>query len=397
MALSLGRRLYNFSNRHDTSRTMAWGTRPDGQLVWLHAPGPTPLAGLIELARRLHIEQGITVLLTSATPPEGNCPYLIHSLPPVDSLQGVQSFLNHWKPGLVLVTDGEIRPVLFSEASARGLPLIMAEARIPYLTLGREGWFPGLMREALQAVRQIHALDNSAARSFRNAGAISVKSSGRMEERSTALPCHEGERMALTDLITTRPVWLAAAVPEAEEEAVIAAHRSALRLAHRLLLILAPEDPSRADILTQKMEETEGWTVARRGLEQEPLPDTEVYIPDSASEYGLWYRLAPITFLGGSLFGEGSARNPLEPAALGSAIVHGPRPGRFGAALDRLGAARASRAVTTSTELADALSDLQAADRTARLAHAAWAVASDGVEVTEEILALVRNLIGVET
>ena len=396
MALSLGRRLYNFSNRRDASRSGAWTARPEGRLVWLHAPGNNPSAGLLELARRLREDQGVTVLLTSAEVLAESCPYLIHSLPPTDVAQEVQGFLNHWKPGLIVIADGEVRPVLFSEVAARGLPLIMTEARAPYLTQGREGWYPGLMREALQTVRLVLAIDETSARSFRSAGAISVKSSGRMEERSSALPCHEAERMALADTIATRPVWLAAAVPQAEEDAVIAAHRSALRLAHRLLLILVPEDPARAAALAQRMEEDERWTVARRELEQEPMAETEVYVPDGSSEYGLWYRLAPITFLGGSLFGTGAARNPLEPAALGSAILHGPRPGSYGAALGRLGAARATRAVATPTDLADALSDLQAADRAARLAHAAWMVATDGVEITEEILALVRTLIGGE-
>ncbi len=397
MALSLGRRLYNFSNRRDALRAAAWGVRPDGRLIWLHAPGNTPLGGIIEFARRLHKDLGAIVLITSDTAPETDHPVLIHSLPPPDTLKDVQAFLSYWKPSLILVTDGEVRPVLFSEISARGLPLLMAEARMPYLTLGREGWFPGLLREALQAVRVIFAVDESAARLFRNAGANSVKPSGRMEEPSSALPCHEGERMVLADLIATRPVWLAAAVPEAEEDAVIAAHRSALRLAHRLLLILVPDDPAFGDRLARRLEDAEGWTVARRELEQEPTAETEVYIPDSASEYGLWYRLAPVTFLGGSLFGNGALRNPLEPAALGSAILHGPRPGRYGPAFARLGATRGARAVATAADLADALSDLQASDRAARLAHAAWAMASDGVEVTEEILALVRSLIGGET
>jgi 3-deoxy-D-manno-octulosonic-acid transferase len=293
------------------------------------------------------------------------------------------------------MAEGEIRPALMFEAEARGLPVIMVDGRDPVLLRGREGWFPGLLRGAVQTLRQVYALDDAAARAYRKAGAIAVEVSGRMEEASAALPCHEGERSALAETLNTRPVWLAADVPEAEEAAVIAAHRSALRMSHRLLLILVPENPARAAGLAQEIEAAEGWMVASRAEDQEPEPETAVYLPDSAQEYGLWYRLAPVTFLGGSLAGAGALRNPMEPAALGSAILYGPRPGAFGAAFGRLGAARAARAVSSAQDLAEALGDLLAPDRAARLAQSAWAVASDGAEVTDKVLDRVLELLAV--
>jgi 3-deoxy-D-manno-octulosonic-acid transferase len=82
----------------------------------------------------------------------------------------------------------------------------------------------------------------------------------------------------------------------------------------------------------------------------------------------------------------------LEPAALGSAILYGPRPGAYGATFGRLGAARAARAVGSATDLAEALGDLLSPDRAARLAQAAWAVASDGAEVTERVVGMIRKI-----
>ena len=72
--------------------------------------------------------------------------------------------------------------------------------------------------------------------------------------------------------------------------------------------------------------------------------------------------------MGGSLSGQGCIRDPLEAAALGSAILYGPRPGMFGTTFGRLGAARAARAVGSPTDLAEALGDLLSPDRAARLA-----------------------------
>jgi 3-deoxy-D-manno-octulosonic-acid transferase len=221
-----------------------------------------------------------------------------------------------------------------------------------------------------------------------------------MEEDSAALPYSEPERAALARLFATRPVWLAADVPQAEEAAVIAAHRAALRQAHRLLLIVIPASPERAAALAA-LAEAEGWSVARRSAEEEPDPETEVFLADGGaeaeaeggSEYGLWYRLAPITYLGGSLLGAGPGRDPREAAALGSALICGRQPGGHGGTLSRLAAARALRQVDRPEGLADALCDLLSPERAARLAQAAWAASSDGAEATARVLAELRRIL----
>ena len=392
MAYSLGLTLYNLSNRRETGEPPARPPRPDGRLVWLHAPVAEALRAMVELARRLDEEDGVNVLLTSTGTPSGTAS-VIHQPPPADTAAEVRAFLDHWRPEIGVWADGEIRPAMMHEAIQRRLPLMMVAARTPYLLPERDGWYPGLMRGLLPAFRNVMALDEPSARAFRKAGAppSQVEIAGKLEEASAALPCLEAEREALAKLLATRPVWLAAALPEMEETSIIAAHRAALRMAHRLLLIIVPQDPGRADALARRLEEEEGWIVARRSADQEPDPETEVYIADSASEYGLWYRLSPITFMGGSLLGAGCARDPLEPAALGSAILYGPRPGAFGVTFGRLGAARAARAVGSGADLGDAIGDLLSPDKTARLAQAAWAVASDGAEVTERVMSLIRR------
>jgi 3-deoxy-D-manno-octulosonic-acid transferase len=250
------------------------------------------------------------------------------------------------------------------------------------------------MRSALGRFRAIFAMDEAAARAFRKGGAAlsAVAVTGRMEDEGIVLPGLEAERASLAHLLAARPVWFAAGVAEAEEEAVLHAHRMALQHSHRLLLILMPEDPSRAATLAKQLEDEEAWAVAQRAQEEEPEPDIEIFVVDNPAEYGLWYRLAPVTFLGGSLLGKGPLRHPMEAAALGSAILHGPRTGGLGPVFGRLGAARATRAVASANDLGDALGDLLAPDRAARLAQAAWAVASDGAEVTEAILTRIRAI-----
>lgn len=389
MAYSLGLTLYHLAGRRGEAASPTRPPRPEGRLIWLHVSRPEHERGMAELARRLLDEDGHPVLLTGVeTAPAGG----IAQPAPGDNPAEARALLDHWRPSVILFSGGELRPALIHEASERRVPMAMVEGLAPHLPPGRDGWYPGLAKATLGALDEILAADETAARALRRAGAT-VTIAGRMEEPSAVLTCNEAERAALARLLATRPVWLAADLPEAEEDALIEAHRAGLRLAHRLLLIVVPQDPARSGPLGERMERDEGWTVARRSAEEEPDPETEVYFADSA-EYGLWYRLAPITFLGGSLSGTGCLRNPLEAAALGSSLIHGPRPGAFGGTLGRLGAARAARSVASSADLAEALGELLSPDRAARLAQAAWAVSSDGVEVTERILALTRRLMG---
>lgn len=391
MAYSLGLSLYHLASRREAAPVRSRPQRPAGRLIWLHAPVPESLRAMAELARRITEEDGHSVLLTGPLT-EAPSPGVLVQPTPGDSQAEARSFLEHWRPEAIILSEGEVRPGLMHEAAERGIPMLMVDGRSPHFLRDRDGWYPGLMKASLGLLRQLLVVDDAAARAFRKAGAQPIMT-GRLEEPSAALPCNEAERAALARLLQTRPVWLAADLPEAEESAVIEAHRAALRLAHRLLLIVVPSDPARGQALADRMMIADNWHVARRAAEEEPTPEVEVLIAD-ASEYGLWYRLAPITFLGGSLAGTGCLRNPLEPAALGSAIIHGPRPGAFSALFGRLGAARATRSVAGAADLAEALGDLLSPDRAARAAQAAWTVASDGVEVTDRVLTSLRHLLG---
>ena len=395
MSHSLGLTLYNLRAPSPAGPAPQRSARPPGRLVWLHAPGPDAARPLVALARRLLAGgEGVSVLLTAQTPLAEAVPHgLLTDMPPHDAPPQVRAFLDHWQPDAGVLAEGELRPALVQGALDRGVPLMMVEGREPFVMRGREGWWPGLVRGLLGEMRHILTVDEPSARAFRKAGAAAsrVTAAGRMELPSAALPCTEAERSALSLALASRSVWLAAGLPETEEASVIAAHRALLRLSHRLLLIVVPDDPERAGPLAERMERVEGWTVARRGADEEPDDETNVYVADTAAEYGLWFRLAPVTFLGGTLTAQGCRNSPLAPAALGSALVHGPRSGTWGSVIGRLAAAQAAALVGSAADLAETVAELLAPDRAARLAQAAWAVTSEGAEVTDRVLALLRD------
>jgi 3-deoxy-D-manno-octulosonic-acid transferase len=395
MASPLGLKLYTLGHRREGPVPPGERpARPAGRVLWLHAPNASQAGPMLALARRLVEEDGMSVVLTSPVDPVPRAG-MIRQPPPEDTPQDVRAFLDHWRPEVAVFAEGELRPVAIHESGDRGIPLILVNGKTPVFLRDRDSWYPGLMRSALGRISEVYAVDEAAARAFRKAGAslASVAVTGRMEEESAVLPCLEAERSALARLLAARPVWLAAGLAEAEEAAVLHAHRLALRHSHRLLLILLPDMVERTGALADRLEAAGDWAVARRAEDEEPDQGVEIFVVDNPAEYGLWYRLAPITFLGGSLAGRGPNRNPMEAAAMGSAIIHGPRVEPYGPVFSRLGAARATRAVASAGDLADALGDLLFPDRAARLAQAAWAVASDGAEVTDRVIHRIRALI----
>ena len=364
--------------------------RPGGMLVWLHAGQGASLASLGQLARRLAREdKGLSVLVTaeSAVPSLDGFPKRAQAdiLPP-DRQAAVRSFLDHWAPDVLVLAGSDLPPTLIVQAYERGVPLLLVDAAVSArLTPG--AWLrKGMTASLLGRFARLLVQDPDSAGGLRGRGAPvgRIEVAGRIEETTEPLACNEAEREALAELLQARPVWFASACPEAEEEAVIAAHAHAMRLAHRMLLIVSPASLSRGPALAERVAR-EGWVVARRSADEEPDPDVHVYVADTEGEMGLWYRLAPVTFMGGTLLPGGAGRNPFEAAALGSAIVHGSHLTPYPDAYGRLAEARATRSAATPDALAAVIAELMAPDRAALLAHNAWAVSSGGSEVTDRV------------
>lgn len=378
--------------------------RPDGPLVWVHATQISARAGAAQLARHLvRSRPGLQVLLTktgqmpdaaglakgitAAAPPDG------------DSPEAAQRFLGHWRPDLAVFIGAALPPAPVVIAADAGIPLLLADARFAPAER-RWSWRRPLLRALLSRFALLMVQDQASAAALTGLGLpperITVP--GTMSETPEPLGYSESERATIATVLRARPVWLAIAVPETEEPFVLAAHAHALRHAHRMLLILLPEDPARATPLADRLA-AEGWDIARRSHEGEPDDDTQIFIADDLADAGLWYRLAPVCYMGGTLSGAAiNTRSPLEPAALGSAILHGPRTAPYAADYARLGEARAARPLANPDALAEAVADLIAPDRAAMLAHNAWAVTSGGAGVADAIckavLATLKNPFG---
>ena len=353
---------------------------PDGPLVWLHVGSEIEALGLPDLINRLREEREDLAILVTVTR-RGPDELLAARLPrnadvqraPGATTHAVTAFLERWRPDVCIWADNVLEPVLINAAAKADVPLFLVDARVPERTGWR--WFPGQRRALLRRFSFIIASDTHSADGLKALGAAPdrIEVMGFMQVGSAPLPCSQAERDSLAEVLAARPVWFAAGVTEAEVPMVIEAHRQAIRRAHRLLLLLQPENLSDGAALAERLE-AEGWATGLRSRDDEPEPEVEIFIADQPDELGLWYRLSPISLMGGSLAGENprAVQNPFEAAALGSAVLFGPHVGPWALSYERLRGAGAARAVTDRDSLARAVEFLLAPDMVAAMATAAW-------------------------
>lgn len=362
--------------------------RPEGTVIWARCSHPDQFNAVETLNRKLS-EDGDPVHVV-ATLLDWNPAFAERALPEPLGRENIRSFISHWKPQMVVWVKGDLDPILLAEISAAKLPAMLVDATAEGLDHIAGTWVPGAMRSLLSQFEAVLTLDQQAAERLIRAGTPedTVLVTGAMEDNAPVLPCNEDERSDVAKAIGTRPVWLAAAAQLDESEDLSAAHMLASRRAHRLLLIVVPKHAVMAFPIAEKMRQ-HGFNVAMRSKEPNPSEITQVYIVDTEEELGLWYRIAPITYLGGTLKG-GGCRDPFEVAALGSAVLYGPEVAPYQRHAARLNAADASRLIRSSADLGPTVESLLATDKTAQLAHAAWDITSRGANVTNRIAAFIQ-------
>lgn len=382
---------------------------PPGEapLVWLRAgagfcpgaDGKAPPAAVLQLLGALR-RAGFRVALSCAggvactlpAIPRGRAVTATTITEPPDTAPATAAHLDALRPAALLLIGSDLPARLIEAAHDRQIPVIMAEARLPAPPRRLLPWPNPASRAVMSRLTRILVTDPASREAVLALGAeeARVEISGPITQTRDALPYLEAEREALAEALMARDIWLAACFTEAEEQAVTDAHLAALSYSHRALLIALPAGAGDHGDLAARMEAA-GLIVAQRALDEDPTAEVNVYLCDEMVELGLFYRLAPVAFMGSTLDGPDlHARHPFEPAALGSAIIHGPQTGSFAAEWQQLDGAGAARRINDAAGLSQAVADLFAPDQAAELASNAWAVSTGGAGVAARIAIVVR-------
>jgi len=402
VALLIGRRRRR-GKEHPTRYRERWGhasaERPPGPLVWIHAASVGESLSVLPLIGRLRAERPrLSILMTSGTVtsarllaerlPDG----VIHQFAPLDLPRVAQRFIRHWRPQLSLFVESEIWPGLIRRAHKAGSRLALVNGRMSAKSF--KGWqrLPGLGPLLLGHFELILAESQASAERFRGLGGADVRTLGNLKRAAAPLPVEEATLRRLRADIGERPLWLAASTHPGEEAQVLAAHTRLAETRPELLTILVPRHPNRGGELAALIG-AQGLAFTQRSKGEVPEKGSAIYLADTLGELGLFYRLAPIVFLGGSLVPKGG-QNLLEPVRLGCAVLAGPDLSNFAEEADAMAAAGALLQVADAAGLAGQLDALLAApSRLAAMRAAASGYASRAGTVLEDTLSALAPLL----
>jgi 3-deoxy-D-manno-octulosonic-acid transferase len=370
--------------------------RPPGELLWVHATSRDRLAAVCDISVRLKtLRPDLSVLLTrseeleSCAVPSG-CD-LDAGVLTTDSAGQARSFLDRWEPDLCLWTGGDFRQALIRQAQERDIDLLLVDIELDEIPPRKRRWLVEQSHALLDRFDLILTSSTAAIDHLKRRGLSDHKLqlSSALSASVSPPTCNDDELSDTSDALRGRPVWLAAHARQSEFGPLLDAHKQALRQLHRLLLVVVPENQDDAQILEQTLHEA-GLRFANWDNGEQFDDHTQVLI-SSVCELGLWYRVAPISFLGSSLARNDKGVSPLEAMALGSAVLHGPGISAHRALYERVGALGASLKVVDPQELTKQILRLSVPDKAAAMALAGWQVVTDGARLTDRLIEEIQN------
>jgi 3-deoxy-D-manno-octulosonic-acid transferase len=327
-------------------RGMSTDIRPHGPLVWIHGASVGEVlaaAALIERLRALNLR----ILLTSGTVTSAAIVArrfpadIIHQYVPYDSPRYVGRFLDHWRPSLALFIESDLWPNLILSSAARRLPMVLINGRMSQRSFPRWSRMSGTISALLGKFEVCLAQSKIDGERFAALGSRNVITTGNLKLDVAAPPADSARLERLMAVTRGRPIIVAASTHPGEEEILCEAHRTLAGFFPSLLTVIVPRHADRGEAIARTIE-TYGLRAGLRSREELPTAITDIYVADTMGELGLFYRLAPVVFMGGSLVPHGG-QNPIEAVKLGASIVHGPHVFNFTdvyEALDRAGGAR---------------------------------------------------------
>jgi 3-deoxy-D-manno-octulosonic-acid transferase len=328
--------------------------RPHGPLVWIHGASVGEVlaaASLIEKLRGMNLRVLVTSgTVTSAAIVAKRFPSdIIHQYVPYDSPRYVARFLDHWRPSLALFIESDLWPNLILSSAARRLPMLLINGRMSHRSFPRWRRVSGTISALLGQFDICLAQSQVDAERFAALGSRNVVVTGNLKLDVPAPPADFSKLERLMAVTRGRPIVLAASTHPGEEEILVGAHRRLTGFFPSLLTVIVPRHPNRGEAVA-RMINASALRANLRSREELPTAATDIYVADTMGELGLFYRLSPIVFMGGSLVEHGG-QNPIEAIKLGASIVHGPHVFNFADVYEALDSAGGGRLAETQEAL----------------------------------------------
>ena len=270
-----------------------------------------------------------------------------HCYLPFDTPGANRRLLRKLAPQLILLLETELWPNLLRTASRHQVPVLLVNARLSRRSARGYRRFAWLVKPMLQQLTAILAQDDATATRFnvlagchRSTGALASRA-GNLKYDMRIAPDLAARAATLRADWGPRPVLVAGSTHAGEDEIILDAFAQIRRQQPDLLLILVPRHPDRFDSVARLIESS-GLHYVRRSRDAAVSAETAVLLGDSMGELMLWYQVADVVFIGGSLIPRGG-HNPLEAMCLAKPLLSGPHVFNFAQAYQLLSQQNAVR------------------------------------------------------
>lgn len=249
-----------------------------------------------------------------------------HSFVPIDSEKVMIKFLNHVKPIGALFVETELWANSLQQLAQREIASILVNGRLSQKSFSGYQKFAKISQTMMSNISLIIAQDADSAKCFRQLGASSDKirlaNSLKWSSQANPLMINRANSLSKEWQLTNRTVLLLASSHHDEESQILQVFEKLTKKFDNLLLIIVPRHPERFDDVAKLIETQTHQKVLRRSKNAEPSMTDNIYLADSMGELGVWYALADMAFVGGSLVNVGG-HNPIESAIIGKPIIMG--------------------------------------------------------------------------
>lgn len=332
------------------------------QVIWIHAVSVGETNAAQPIIEHF-LAQGQAVLVTNTTRTgqarvkalfAQNYPDLFEAVfLPVDTVGLMQQFLQRYQPRLFILIETELWPNALSLTAQANIPSILINARLSERSAKGYAKFSRLTRPMLNDLSCIAAQDSATAQRFMALGAdknnVVVTGSVKFDIQPPEFLVQQVKQLKQDWQLHGRPILVAASTHDPEEADIVAQFKTVLVQYPNAVLIVVPRHPERFASVAQLIK-TNGFDLFQRSQQHVIQPKTQVYLADSMGELWLWYALADMAFVGGSLSSNGG-HNPLEPVALGVPVVMGEHTFNFQAIVEQLTQAGALQQVESSQQV----------------------------------------------
>ncbi len=364
--------------------------------LWIHGASVGEITAGLSLAHWMGAhDPGLPMVLTTTTRTGAECaalrlpPRAIHQMMPVDMPLCAEAFITTWAPQALVLVESEFWPHIIRHATESGIPCMALDAHLSETSYHRWHRVRNWRINPFPLLERVWVSSDLQAERFQALGARRIDRIPPLKAANPPLPVAPETLHLWQQATHHRLVWLAVSTHEGEEAYVEQVFRTLRQTHPEALLVWAPRHMDRIPALQARLARGRFTTALLSQSEGLP-PGTDAVLVDAYGQLGLFFRLAPCAFVGGSLVPHVGGHNILEPLQAGCIPLHGPWMGHAPHVVDLCRTAGLDLTIHTAGEAATRI--LALADTPEALARARTAALGMMQQQREALEAAFRRL-----